>query len=212
MNQRERLSEIFSYHSSMFEPVSTRPWKLGPWLWATNGHLLVALSDDGTPSIETPGERIKGRRYIEETPEGLTPIRLADLRAFAGPIAPATTKCDSCGGSGYNDGEFVKCEHCGVSTRIECGFCGGDGNGTFPTRYARVAGVPLNLVLLAYALSFVPNDDDANVGTFGFTGDIKNREFKALGVVAPTWRVVVMGIREPLNNVAEFPLAMKAHV
>ncbi len=191
-----RLVEVFTYHQDA--EAHTRPWKLGAWLWATEGHFVVALADDGTAADPTPENRLKGRRYLEEKPDDLAPVSVRALRAFAGAADAPNAKCASCDGDGYDDsGEFVKCEHCHESTRLECQDCGGDGLAGLSYRLGGVAGVPLNLTLLAYALTFVPDDEAAAIGSMEVVS--RGLVSRALIVMAPTWRVVVMSVTEPMS-------------
>lgn len=198
------LKDVFDYFGSMhFETPQHKPWRCGAWLWATNGHLLVALRDDGSDADPTPENKMKAVHYLEDKPADLTRVAMADLRVMAGVIQSHGEPCDECGGSGRQSfGEEISCEHCGQSTRPECHVCGGDGRAGLEIRYVRVAGVPVNVVLLAYGLSIVPQDQYVEIGNVVASG-----EHKALVVVGTGWRVVLMCCKGLTESIPYFPTA-----
>lgn len=198
------LTEIFHYHSTMADPPA-RPWRLGPWVWATQGHFLVAFQDETRDADPTPQSKERARRYLEETPTDLTTVSLAALRAFVGP-ATERAQCDECDGTGVQRlSPEVMCEHCGRPTRLPCEECGGDGDGGPPMREARIAGVPLNLELLAYALTCLLSDD-VLVHLGAVPSLSTSTPGPALLIVGPYWRVAVMSIHEPATAVPVFPV------
>lgn len=200
-----RLPDVFRYHAGFADGVEppTKPWRLGSWLWATQGHIVVAFQDDGSDADPTPEPRLKAQRYLEETPATLVPVEWRALRDFAGAAAPLHAPCLECDGDGYDNTEdLMKCEHCEKLTRRECSECGGTGLDGLPIRHARIGTVPINCALLAWALSCVPACETVQVGAIAAT--TTNRALTdmpfALLVVGPAWRVVVMCIREPGHN------------
>ncbi len=203
---RTDLTDIFRYHARLDDPPS-RPWRLGGWIWATDGHFLVAFQqDDDTQETDpTPEGKQKARRYLEETPADLITVSLTALRAFVGATSSPPTACDECDGTGYQDASEVRCEHCGLFTRVKCDRCDGDGMGAVPMREGRIAGVPLDLELLAYALTFIaPPDVLVHLGSIMSLSTAPNRPHVALVIIGPAWRIVVMSILEPTHDVRTF--------
>lgn len=193
MNARTPLVNVFQYQSSYSEPPQ-RPWKLGPWAWATQGHFLVAVQDDAIETDPTPEPKRKAWRYLHDVPADVRTVSLPALRAFAGPVdQPAA--CDDCHGTAYQVfGDEITCEHCGLMTRLPCAECDGDGLAGVSIRHARIAGVPLNLALLSYALTCVPEDVECQIGSIeGFAKS--SGDGHALLVIGRTWRIAVMCVR-----------------
>lgn len=198
------LTDVFSYDSSSQDPAPVRPWRLGSWVWATNGYLLVALKDDGREAEAPPDSKMKGLRYLDESPVDLQSVSLPSLRGFAGIVSARTEPCEDCHGEGRQDfGESVECEHCHQFTRCECRSCGGSGVVTPERRYGHVGGVTVNLALLAFALSEVPQDAVVQIGHMA---SIASKEaFRALAVVGATWRVVLMSCVDRSEKAPSFP-------
>lgn len=193
---------MFSYHSCLhFETVPTRPWRLGPWVWASNGHVLVALRDEGLDADVTPESRVKAARYLEETPTKLQAVSLPSLRGFAGVAPSPNDPCEQCHGSGFSDySDAVVCEHCSQETRLPCEECGGGGGERLCIRYGRVAGVPVNLALLAYALTQVPHSDVAEIGSIPASGS-----HLVLMVLGVDWRIALMCCSDVALDAPSFP-------
>lgn len=191
------LTEVFQYHGSLAEGVSgERPWKLGAWRWATQGHMLVAVRDDGSPSDPTPEAFVKAAHYLTDDPADLSsPFAGEALARFAGDVQPPDDKCLDCEGDGRDPfGEPVTCEHCGQWTRRECHACGGDGLAGPEARYGSVAGIPINCVLLAFALTCVPREA-VRVGRLdALRKDGRTSDWPALVVLGSDWRIVLMSV------------------
>lgn len=199
------LHDVFKYHSGglLSTTPDDQPWRLDGWVFATNGHVLVALTDDGRTACEPPEKVKAARKYLVPEPEHSCRVSLAALRKFTGKAQGAVIECDDCGGSGRSDwADSVTCEHCGQATRRECSACGGDGKGSLKIRYAHVVEVPVNLSLLAYGLQFAPTEDsDVTVGQF------KDATAKALAVCGEGWRVVLMCLRDAPQDAPRFDAA-----
>jgi hypothetical protein len=199
------LADVFRFQSALDDPPS-RPWRLGRWVWATNGHILVAFLDDGRDADPTPESKLKGRKYLDETPTDLALVSLAALRVFVGVVTPPG-ECDECDGTGYDDAaDSIRCEQCGYYTRRECDECGGDGRAGVEPRLGRIAGAPINLELLAYALTYVPADETVQVGTIQSLSPPHTPAAPALLVIGATWRIAVMSLRNPEGNIAVFSI------
>lgn len=196
----QRIVPVFTYLTDpIVEPAPTKPWALmvdgASWLFATEGHLLVAVKGDVADGEPTPDKFQKASRYLSEPLELPRSIPFKALAKFAGKPTPADVKCAACDGDGRDSGSDneVECEHCGRSTRPECGECGGSGTGYLPRLYASIVdGAPFNKPFLAYALSLVPSRDTVTVGRLqagaGGSGT-------ALLVDGGDWRIAVMSVR-----------------
>lgn len=197
------LTGIFSYDGGLFSIEAPKTaWRLAPWIFATNGRVLVGLTDDGRDAEEAPKKMQAARRYLDDAPESEIAVSLSSLRAFAGQLPAADASCERCGGDGFDDaGETVKCEHCGDFTRHECPSCGGDGRQSQPRRYGRIRGVPLNRVLLAAGLSCVPDQSTVKIGRFYSPA---GSDTTALCVTGDGWRVVVMCVRDIGDSAPQF--------
>lgn len=64
-----------------------------------------------------------------------------------------------------------------------------------------MAGVPVNLVLLAFGLSQVPDDETVVIGELQALG---KPSAVALAVIGDNWRVVLMGCRDVAADVPSF--------
>ena len=197
------LVDVFAYHGVYdAETRPVRPWRLGSWRWATQGHVLVALADDGSEADETPEAKRKALRYLDDAPLGSCQIELAALRAFVGQAPPVDVPCDECEGTGRsNSGEVVECEHCGKDTRMPCDFCGGAGLADVEVRAGLVIGVPINRVLLAFGLSQVPADLTVTIGTLP---TLSTDGGLAVVVVGDGWRVVLMRLLDKGQEMPAF--------
>jgi hypothetical protein len=188
----------------LIEPRSEVPWLTDGWMWATNGRLLVALRDDGSPSVPAPEKYLKAKHYLTDALTDAMPCALMQLRRFVGPMSDPMADCDDCDGTGYNDhSEAIKCEHCKQFTRQPCDTCGGDGLANVPVRPARVHGVNVNLELLAQGFTHVPEDGQVQIGRLASIG---SKNFPALVVAADDWRVVVMSRRDSGEVLPSFVL------
>jgi hypothetical protein len=202
MTNSEALTPVFQYFNYRDDEWPSKPWRLGEWLWATQRHFIVAVRDDGSDAEPTPEKMAMATHYLYDVPTVLGTTTRAALQAFAGAVVSTDVKCERCGGSGRDDGgELLKCEHCGETTRQECGECGGDGKGFLPIASGLIVKIPLNRHLLAFALSRVPVCDVVTVGTL-VVG--KERKWSALVFLGETWRIVLMGIREPQGETMVF--------
>lgn len=205
------LVDVFRYYSDR-EPTAEKPFRLNGWVWATNGHVLVALRDDGQEAVEAPERYVRAGHYLTDAPAVPLAVSLKALRSFAGKVLPAHVDCDGCEGTGRDEhSESIECEHCGRWTRPPCTDCGGDGEEPIEIRHGRVADVPVNLVLLAFGLSLVPDDDTVTLGGIpslpakSSAAVAKDSAAVALAVLGDGWRVVVMSRRDESLTVPTFP-------
>lgn len=206
------LTDVFTYYGTLSwdgVPIIT-PWRTDGWLWATQGHFLVALQDDGSEGIDAPEKYRGGAFYFSATPTQAETVLLDVLSAFVGPVTPSDVSCVECNGYGRDHfGDSHECEHCGKETFPACLACGGDGKAALPVRDVRIAGVPVNAVLLAFALSQVPVCADVTIGSVPSIRGNAASDYEALAVIGATWRIVLMGCRDvdgsvpSLSSVAE---------
>jgi len=199
----EKLASVFRYYPARWIKAE-RPWRMGEWLWATQGHLLVAIADDGSDADETPENMRKADRYVTvPSADVLNPVSLSELRKFAGSVIPEKVPCERCFGSGRSDfdGDEATCEHCGLATRAYCTECGGDGHRAMVRRYGKVNGVPVDLALLAFGLSIVPQDE---AGSISFLVSVADEKQSAVAVTGEGWRVVLMRLSKGRDGDPEF--------
>ncbi len=81
------------------------PWRDGGWVYATNGHLVVRIRDDGAESIPArssrhPNAAAMFRKHIED--------RSCEFMVM--PPITEPDKCTHCGGAGFVSA--IKCEDC----------------------------------------------------------------------------------------------------
>lgn len=191
----ERLAEVFTYYTGLMrdEPPPTTPWRKGGWQIATNGRILVAVKVDDSPECTLPKKYGKSFDWLQGELSDAFRADFKALRKFAGPVVPAHVDCSDCLGSGYAaDSDPFACEHCGRQTHKPCYKCSGDGGEPLPQRFARIAGIPLNLAYLAFCLSIVPVREVVTVGYLK-TGPTN----WPVAVDGGDWRVLVMRIKEP---------------
>jgi hypothetical protein len=184
------LSDVFAYYPST-EPYASKPWRFGQWLVATQGHLLVAVADDGRDADSIPDRFKKAEHYLTASLQDAVAVPFAELRKFAGVVCPAFVECEECEGSGRGYGDEFACEHCGKDTRPPCHSCGGDGRQGIVRKFGKVAGVAVNRTLLAFGLSVVPERLNVSVGPIVALRTTQPAT-SALAVVADGWRVVLM--------------------
>lgn len=200
------LADVFRYYPghTSDELPPTAPWRSDYWLWATQGHLLVAVADEASPADPVPEKFQKGTHYIVAALDHPVRVPLSALRNFVGPVEPPNRPCDTCEGTGRSAVyDTVKCQHCGQYTAQECDDCGGDGIGGLPVRYGRICGVPLNLSLLAFGLAQVPPCEIVALGTVRPIKET-DKEHHPLAVQGDGWRVVLMGMKNVAEDVPTF--------
>lgn len=128
------------------DTLEVRSWMHKPWrhagkIIATNGHLLIALDDDGRDGVaEYESGRHPNVTNLLANTYTTAPVPLPDL-------GPVLDPCDRCGGSGFH---FVaKCDECEGgrfdhgSHSYKCAACDGEGSigsETEPTRCAACEG------------------------------------------------------------------------
>lgn len=190
------LTDVFAYCSSFefADEIPTKPWRLGKYLWATNGFMVVALADDGRPADDTPERRRNGEYYLTSLPQDGVEVSLEAFRRFVGPVEQAD-ECEVCCGSGRDDCESFPCQHCGQQTSPECRRCGGDGLDAFTVRHARIVGVEVNLQLVAFVLSFLPASTEMIIVGRLTTVKANLAGDQCLLVVAAGYRAIVMQLR-----------------
>lgn len=200
------LTEVFHYFPSMpqrYETATKRPWRNHPVVWATSGHLLVALVDDGHEADATPA-RVP-EKYVERLlrgdPEIVATVRFDALAEFAGDFQPTDEECEECDGTGRDQSaESITCQHCDRDTYPECKACGGDGKPCLEERQALIAGILINLNLVAFGLACVPASQTVEIGRL--VGGTPN--YPCLSIVGPTWRIVVAAMQTARGMVPEF--------
>jgi len=204
------LVDVFQYRSVLaIDTRPSRPWKLGPWAFASQGHFLVAVQDDTIATEPTPENRLQARRYLDGVPPNARPVSLSALRIFVGPV-DSPVACDDCDGTGYQiAADTFVCEHCGHATRLPCEECDGDGLAEVPIRLGWIADVPVNLGLLAYALTCVPADADCQIASVESVTKSSGNGL-ALLVIGRAWRIAVMSVRDPVGKVPVFPSVVPA--
>lgn len=193
------LSALRSYYGFVDteEGAPAAPWLAEGWEWSTNGHLIVAQRVTSQKEW-LPKKLEKARRYLVDALVVVLEGSLASLRAFAGDVfAPSEEDCDHCDGTGYDTyRDEVVCEHCHETTRVQCERCDGDGKVTasLPRRYGIVAGLPVSLPSLAYALAIVEPCDTVRVG---YLATDATKQHRALVIDGGGWRVVLMQVDAP---------------
>lgn len=203
---RPLLTDVFNYFPALppgYGADTKRPWRNHSFVWATSGHVLVALADDGREADAAPARVPQNyiERFLCGFPEAVTETRLDALVEFAGDAQPTDEECEACDGTGRDQsGESITCQHCERETYPECDECGGDGKPCLEERQALIAGVLVNLNLVAFGLSCVPSSETVQIGKLA--GGPPN--FPNLAIVAPGWRVVVASMAKAIGIVPEF--------
>lgn len=100
------------------DPIG-RPFAVGDWAVATDGHMLLAVRNDDVAEYNSLAPVAAVRPWLDEAPSGAV-VSLVELRAFAGDPT-WESRCDECDGTGQID--CVVCEGNGTvaCTCAECG-------------------------------------------------------------------------------------------
>ena len=137
----ELLQRFCGHPANEIRVWITAPWREGGHIYATNGHMLVRIPDDG----RDVAERGQNHPHVQRLFDGV-----AGVDGFA-PIPsdlPQQSQCEACDGNGWHDGyrcgdcdghgQFdhgnhnYDCKNCNASGQIEaeniCSACGGFGS------------------------------------------------------------------------------------
>lgn len=100
-----------------------KPWRFNGSIYATNGHMLICIPDDGREEVDPHGKHPDASKVIGQP--AVTPF--IKIPGLADPIP-----CERCGGKGSH-GE-VACDECNGSGTFtwrrheyDCAECGGSG-------------------------------------------------------------------------------------